>query len=166
MTRYDIYYATAVEGQIADSTFQRDVITMPNNTTPLAFGVPVALKGAAVNDATGSNPVVEKATSASTKILGISLFRQPTEPTYPSNSIAYEYLPSSPVSILTTGRIYVQVKVGVIAFTDAYIDSTGAFTNESTGGNKKIGFFFTGGAASSLAVLQINLSANVMAGLF
>jgi len=164
MTRYDIYYATAVEGQIADSTFQRDVITMPNNTTPLAFGVPVALKGAAVNDATGSNPVVEKATSASTKILGISLFKQPTEPTYPSNVIAYEYLPSSPVSILTTGRVYVKVAVTVGDFVHAYIDSTGAFTNVSTGGNKQIGFFFKGASANGLAVLQVDLSANAAAG--
>lgn len=164
MTRYDIYYEAAVEGQPADSTPLRDVMTLPNDTTPLAFGVAVAVKSTNVNADTGSNPVVVKATSASTKILGISLFRQPTEPTYPSNAIAYEYLPSSPVSILTTGRIYVKVAVTVGDFVHAYIDSTGAFTNVSTGGNKQIGFFFKGAAANGLAVLQVDLSANAAAG--
>ena len=167
MTRYDIYYNAAVAGQPADSTPLRDVMTLPNDTTPVAFGVPVAVKSTDVNPDTGSNPVVVKATSASTKILGISLFRQPTEPTHPSNAsnaIAYEYLPSSPVSILTTGRVYVKVAVTVGDFVHAYIDSTGAFTNVSTGGNKQIGFFFKGAAANGLAVLQVDLSANAAAG--
>jgi hypothetical protein len=175
MTRYDIYYDAAVEGQIADSTFQRDVITMPNGTTPLAFGVAVTISGTSEYQARGSNPVVEKATSASTKILGISIFKQPTEPTYSiftssdNNSIisTYEYKASEPVGILTMGRVYVKIKAGlahpVAAFDKAYIDSTGAFTNVATD-NKEIGFFFTGGPSNGLAVLQINLSANAAAG--
>lgn len=156
MGRYGIYYTTAQAGQLADNS-SRDIITRANDVAPLAFGVPVALKEAAVNAATGSNPVVVKATSASTKILGISVFNQPTEPIYSDDVIAYEYKPSEPVSILTEGDIYIKAAVDVAAWDPAYITDTGTFTNVASG-NKRIGVFIEEAKAGDLSVLRFEIS--------
>lgn len=162
MGLYDTYYDIAQAGQFADSCAQRDVITRPNNNTPLDFGVPVRIITPA-NTATGSSPVVTLGGSDDT-IIGISVFKQPCEPSLSGSMITYQYKPNEPVSILTNGRIYVKVDMKVAPYDIAYIDLLGRFTNVDSDDNQEFGVFTKGANAGGLAVLQFSLSAYAVAG--
>jgi len=161
MGLYDTYYDIAQAGQFADSCAQRDVITRPNDNTPLDFGVPVRII-TPTGAATGSSPVVTLGGSDDT-IIGISVFKQPCEPSLSGSMITYQYKPNEPVSILTNGRIYVKVEMKVAPFDIAYIDILGNFTKDATG-NQEFGVFTKGANAGGLAVLQFSLSAYAVAG--
>lgn len=161
MGLYNTYYDIAQAGQIADSCAQRDIISRPNDNTPLDFGVPVTIK-TPTNTATGSSPVVTLGGSNDI-VIGISVFKQPSEPIISGSTVTYQYKPNEPVSILTNGRIYVKVEMKVTPFQIAYIDPLGNFTNVATG-NQEFGIFTMGANAGGFAVLQFSLSAYAVAG--
>lgn len=164
MGLYDTYYEIAQAGQITDSYAPRDIITRPNDSTPLDFGVPVKII-TPTGAATGSSPVVTIGGSdVDDTIIGISVFKQPCEPYLSGSTVTYQYKPNEPVSILTNGRIYVKVDMKVAPYDIAYIDLLGRFTNVDGTDNQEFGVFTKGANAGGLAVLQFSLSAYAVAG--
>lgn len=149
--RYSTYFTAAQAGQIATSS-SRDTITMPNDVTPLDFGVPVTIKNTTT---IGSNPVVIKGGSEDI-IIGISVFKQPTEAITSGSTVTYQYKPHEPVGIITDGSIYVIASVEVSAFDNAYVDVDGNFTNISTD-NVQFGRFMTQAKAGEVAVLEFDM---------
>jgi len=149
--RYSTYFTAAQAGQIATSS-SRDTITMPNDIAPLDFGVPVTIKNTTT---IGSNPVVIKGGSED-DIIGVSIFKQPTESITSGSMVAYQYKPNEPVGIITDGSIYVIASVDVSSFDNAYVDVDGNFTNISTD-NVQFGRFMTRAKAGEIAVLEFDM---------
>lgn len=132
MVQYSYNMPIAQAGQIADTSL-RDIISK-TTTAIIEFGVPVKR-----DPANPTTLVLPWADAITTRFLGITVLS--------ILEVTGNYQPQSAVSVLTFGRIWINVKNGVAIapYDPAYLEATtGSFTNVATG-NLLIGQFVTGG---------------------
>ncbi len=158
MTQYSYNFDVAQAGQIADASTRRvdtDYIDT-NLVTELEFGVAVN-RHEAGSGGKGLIPWTTNVISGGYDgtVFGITLF-DPTQ-------VSGKYEGAIPVSVLTSGRIYVLTQNGVSKGDNAYvIEGTGLFTNVATD-NTRIGVWMSDTGtitAPVLAVLSFNLEAS------